>query len=140
MSSETVQQAKLSYELLNDAGQSGDMDAIGRRVAERFDSEVVLKPAGAFPETEDVHGHEGVLRFITAQLEAFEAVWFEPEEFIDAGDRVAVPVRIRGRARHTGIELEFERVHVWTYRSGKVVRLEIFTRREEAFESVGLRE
>jgi hypothetical protein len=34
---------------------------------------------------------------------------------------------------------EFERVHVWTYRSGKVVRLEIYASEREAFEAAGLR-
>jgi ketosteroid isomerase-like protein len=85
-----------------------------------------------------VHGRDGALRFLATQLEAFETMWFEPLEFLDAGDRVVASVRIGGHARHTGIDLEFERVHVWTYRSGKAPRLEIYARKHEALEAVGL--
>jgi hypothetical protein len=85
MSQENVERAKEGYQTLNDAVKSGDMDALRRRVAERFDRNVVLKPAGAFPESEEVHGHDGALRFLETQMEAFEAVWFEPQEFLDAG-------------------------------------------------------
>jgi ketosteroid isomerase-like protein len=140
MSQENVESSKRGYKMLNDALKSGDMGVLTRRVEERFDPEVVFKPAGAFPESEEVHGHDGALRFLATQMEAFEAMWFEPQGFIDAGDRVVVPVRVGGRARHTGIDLEFERVHVWSYRSGKVVRLEMYASKREAFEAAGLRE
>src|SRR6266511_5005717 len=126
MSRENVESAKRGYKILNDALRSGDSEALRRSVEERFDPEVVLEPAGAFPESEEVHGHDGALRFLATQMEAFEAMWFQPQGFIDAGDRVVVPVQIGGRARHTGIDLEFERVHVWRYRGGKVVRLEMY--------------
>jgi hypothetical protein len=52
-------------------------------------------------------------------------------------DSVVVPVRLGGRARHTGIDIEFTRVHVWTYRSGKVLRLEMYASEAEALDAVG---
>ena len=67
---------------------------------------------------------EFLLRFITAQLEAFSDMWLRPEEFIEVGEQIVVPVRFGGRARHTGIEIEFSAVHVWTLRDGKAVRME----------------
>jgi|SRR5215207_9882305 len=110
MSQENVESAKRGYKMLNDALKSGELR---RRVEERFDPEVVFKPAGAFPESEEVHGHDGALRFLATQMEAFGALWFEPRGFI---------------------------VHVWSYRSGKVVRLEMYVSKREAFEAAGLRE
>jgi len=94
----------------------------------------------ALPESEEVHGHDGALRFLAIQMEAFETMWLQPHEFIDAGDMVVMPVQACGRARHTGIGVEFERVHVSSYRGGRVVRLEIYVSKREAFEAVGLRE
>jgi len=77
-----------------------------------------------------MHGHEGLLRFAALQTEAFEEFWVQPQEMIDAGDRVVVPVRFGGRAQHTGLEVVFDVVHVCTARDGKA----------EALEAVGLRE
>jgi ketosteroid isomerase-like protein len=125
MSRENVEHAMEGYATLNGAVSDGDLAALRDLVHERFDPEVVLEPAGLMPETEPAHGHDGVLRFLETQLEAFEEVRYEPQEFRDEGDSVVVPVLIRGRARHTGIDLELERTHVWTYRDGKVLRLEI---------------
>ena len=70
-------------------------------------------------------------------MEAFREMWIEPEEFIDAGDKLVVPVRFGGQARHTGIELEFTFVHVWTMRDGKSIRMDVFETRREALEAVG---
>jgi ketosteroid isomerase-like protein len=140
MSQENVEHARRGYTVLSDALPASGLGPLRRVVEERFDAEVTIKPAGVFPETDEVRGRDGALRFLATQMEAFETMWFEPLEFLDTGDRVVVPVRIGGRARHTGIDLEFERVHVWTYRSGKVLRLEIYARKREALEAVGLRE
>ena len=140
MAQEDVEHAKRGYTVLGDALTANDMGPLRRLVEERFDPDVTIKPAGVFPETDDVHGRDGALHFLATQSEAFETVSFEPLQFLDAGDRVLVTVRIGGRGRHTGIDLEFERVHVWTYRSGKVLRLEIYATKREALEAVGLSE
>jgi ketosteroid isomerase-like protein len=72
--------------------------------------------------------------------EAFEQFWVEPQEIIDAGDKVIVPVRFGGRARHTGLEVRFEVVHVCTARDGKWTRIDMYVSKADALEAVGLRE
>jgi ketosteroid isomerase-like protein len=139
VSEENVQHARRSYAILSDALRASDLRAIARLIEERFDPEVVLKPAGVLPESEEMYGHDGALRWLTTQMEAFETMWLETQEFIDAGDSVVVTLRAGGHARHTGIDLEFERIHVPTYRRGKVVRLEMYASKQQAFEAVGLR-
>jgi ketosteroid isomerase-like protein len=140
MSQENVENAKRGYAIVNEAVQSSDWEAVRRYVEERFDPEVVLKPAGVFPETEEMRGHDGAVRFLVTQTEAFDALRVEPQEFVEAADRLVVTVRVTGHARHSGIEIEFDRSHVFTYRGGKVVRLEIYVDRAEALEAAGLRE
>jgi ketosteroid isomerase-like protein len=139
VSQENVENAKLGYAIISDAVKSGDWDAVRRYVEERFDPEVVLKPAGVLPETEEMHGHDGVVRFLAAQSEAFDALRIEPLEFLEAADRLVVTVRVTGHARHSGIKIEFDRSHVFRYRDGKVLRMEVYANRAEALEAVGLR-
>jgi ketosteroid isomerase-like protein len=137
MSQENVELARRGYAALNDAYQTGEFLSA---IHQFCDPEIVLKPSGILPESSEMHGHEGLLRFAALQTEAFEEFWVEPQEFIDAGDRVVVPVRFGGRARHTGLEVVFEVVHVCTAHDGKWTRLDMYVSKAEALEAVGLRE
>ncbi len=56
----------------------------------------------------------------------------EAEEFVAEGDRVVVLTRYRGRGRGSGASVDTTGAHVWTFRDGKVVRLEIFSSRDRA--------
>jgi len=138
MSRENIELVRLAYATLNDTYRSGRIDlAI---VEEMWHDDCVLKPAGVLPESREMRGHDGVVQFTTAQMEAFEQMTAEPEDFIDAGDRVIVPFRFGGRGRHTGIAIGFSVVHVWTLRDGKAARLDMYATRAEALEAAGLRE
>jgi ketosteroid isomerase-like protein len=87
------------------------------------------------------HGPEGFLRSIEEALEAFEDYHVEPEDFIDAGDIIVVPVRISGRGRGSGLEMEMRLAHLWALGSdGKVVRSEIYETTAEALKAAGLSE
>jgi ketosteroid isomerase-like protein len=93
-----------------------------------------------FPESGEYRGYDGLRQFTMNQAEAFEQMSVQPAEFVDAGDRVVVPVRFGGKARHTGIETTFSVVHVWTIRDGKVSGLDMYQSREDALQAVGLSE
>jgi ketosteroid isomerase-like protein len=86
------------------------------------------------------HGHGGVRKFLDDFFEVFEEAQIDPEEFIDAGDRLLVPFRFRAKAKGSGLEIEEHWVHVWTIRGGKAIRLEQYTERAAALEAVGLRD
>jgi ketosteroid isomerase-like protein len=64
----------------------------------------------------------------------------EPEQFIDAGERVVVLVRLSARGRGSGISLERPDGMVWTVRNGKAVRLDYFNNPTQALEAAGLPE
>jgi len=64
----------------------------------------------------------------------------EPEEYLDAGDKVVVVARSRGTARGSGMELDQRFAHVWTVRGGKLARIEVYTDRREALEAAGPRD
>jgi ketosteroid isomerase-like protein len=137
MSQENVDLARRTYAAFNEALTT---DAF-RPIIQKFcDPEIVIQPSGTFPETSELRGHDGMLSFLRLNTEAFESFRLEPLEFIDAGDKVVVPVRFGGRARHTGLEVTFDSVHIWTARGEKWARLELIRERAEALEAVGLSE
>jgi ketosteroid isomerase-like protein len=140
MSQENVEVVRRGYAALNAAYEKGTVEDLVPFVEEHYGPGFVLMTSGMFPETAEMHGHDGLLRFVVTQMEAFTRMWIEPHELIEVGDKVIVPVRFGGRARHTGIEVGFSVVHVITLRDGKVVRLAMFQTREEALEAAGLSE
>jgi limonene-1,2-epoxide hydrolase len=84
-------------------------------------------------------------------IEGFRAMWLdwlEPwatyhvsvDELIDAGDRVVVLIRDRGRRDDTDAEVEIIAGSVWQVRDGRIVRVEFCGNRDEALEAAGLRE
>ncbi len=80
-------------------------------------------------------GPEGFLRGTEEVQESFEDFRIEPEDFIDAGDGVIVPVRISGKGRASGVEQEEHLMHLWVLRDGKVIRGEVFRTTDEALEA-----
>src|SRR5947207_1322471 len=104
--SQDVANAKSVYAGLNRAYRSGDVNEWRRSLEAYFDPEVVLAPAGVFPESDAVQGWDGMLRLVADQMKAFKegSMWIEPLEYIEAGDRLVVPFRLGGVARHTGID------------------------------------
>jgi|SRR5438270_4823055 len=135
MSQANVELAREGYEALNEAYRTGNF----RDALERFcDPAIVLTPSGILPESSEMRGHEGMLRFVSLQSEAFDDFWVEPHAFIDAGDRVVVPIRFGGRAQHTGLDVAFEVVHVLTAHDGKWRRIDMYPSKDEALEAVGL--
>lgn len=137
MSRENVELVRRNYARLKETYRVGELDP--RDLEEMWHPDCVLKPAGVLPETREMRGRNGVAQIVMAPLEAFEQMKVEPAEFIDAGDRVVVPFRFGGRGRHTGIEVDFDVVHVWTVKDGKVARLDMYATKDEAFEAAGLR-
>jgi ketosteroid isomerase-like protein len=87
------------------------------------------------------HGHQGLRQFFREWQEPFEAHHAQAETFIDAGDNnVVVGVRLSGRGKSSGVEVEMPRSYVYRLRNGLVVRVEVFETKAEALEAVGLKE
>jgi ketosteroid isomerase-like protein len=96
------------------------------------DPGIVWNPIEELP----AEGH-GAVR---ASLARWKAEWHDykvmPEEFVDRGDRVVVTVRLQGRGRGSGVEIDARFYDVYTLRDGKIVRMDQFTERTQAFEAV----
>ena len=81
--------------------------------------------------------------FAERESEAWEGgyVGWEPEELIDAGDKVLAFLRVSGRGKASGADVEAHTWAVWTFRDGEPVELTYFGEdRAEALKAVGLAE
>jgi ketosteroid isomerase-like protein len=120
------------------------IDAYNRRdfdaAVEFFHPEIewVLPP---LQRSDSCRGPDEVKRFWHGLDETFEELRLDPQESVDAGDRVATRLRFFGRGKGSGAELDTEMYHqVTTFQDGTMVRIEYFTSWAEALEAAGLRE
>ena len=91
-----------------------------------------------WPEQQIYTGAEGANQFNAEWAEAWDDWELEPEDFIDAGERVVVIVNQRGRSKATGIPVDMRFAQVWTFRDGQADRMNLYASVEEALEDVGL--
>jgi ketosteroid isomerase-like protein len=84
-------------------------------------------------------GTRGIIRFWEGLDETFDELRLQPQEYVDAGDRVATRLRHFARGKGSGLELDAELYHqVTTFRDGTIVRIEYVTTWEEALEAAGI--
>jgi ketosteroid isomerase-like protein len=74
---------------------------------------------------------------VRAAYDAWNRGDLEEQEFIGAGEHVVVFLRLMGKGRHSGIEVEMRVYDVFTFRDGKVARHRLYDSRAEALEAVG---
>ncbi len=137
--SESLNLVRSIYAALNDAYRGGEYGGADTMAAFAH-PDVTLRTSGMFPESGEYRGYDGLREFAENQALAFQSMSVEPREYIEAGQRVVVPLRFGGKARHTGIETTFDIVHVWTIREKRVSELAMYRSREQALKAVGLKE
>jgi ketosteroid isomerase-like protein len=64
------------------------------------------------------HGPDGVDTFVGILQDHVEGPWADPDDFLDAGDRIVVLGRSCGRARSSGQRFEVPFAHVWGLTDG----------------------
>jgi len=130
MSEENVEAMRQSVE----AFERGDKDAW----RELCDAEIEAVPVGDWPEGE-IRGHEAVWDFLSSVAEPWEpgGRW-ELNELTDGGDNVAARMRRDLRGKSSGIEVEYDYWVVFSFRRGRICRVEWFEHRQEALEAAGL--
>ena len=143
MSKENVEIVRKMYEAFNRALAQenveiarGDMDAL----LDFWDPEFELHDFADSPVVlGEVRGPEVWVRWIEQVTDAAE-IQFQPEQLIEAGDRVVIPLRMLARGKISGVRTEFDLVVVSTLRNGRIARSEVYRDRAQALEAVGLQE
>ena len=117
-------------------------DAEGPEGMLRFlDPQVEWRVRKDLPDAGIYVGHAGFLELAARFDEAFEEQGYEALDYIEAGERVVVPLRWWGRGRTSGVTVvERQETWVFTVRGHAITVVEEFATREEALEAVGLRE
>jgi ketosteroid isomerase-like protein len=117
MSEQDVSMMRDAYAAFN----RGDIPA----VLEVFDAQIEWRePGGGRAPRGTFNGPESVGSDVFAAVpEHFDEFAAEPEEFIDAGESVAVVGSFRGKAK-SGRQLQARFVHAWRLRDGKLVSFE----------------
>ena len=106
-----------------------------------FDPNVELHgTVGGLEEGKILRGLSEIVRaFDTENDEVWEDHRIEPQEFIDAGDRVVVLQREYQRSK-SGAELVIDTATVLDLRDGRIVRMQGYMNPAEALAAVGLSE
>jgi ketosteroid isomerase-like protein len=100
------------------------------------DPEIVWNPA----EEAETQGHDAVRASLARWKDEWEDYELLPEDFEPQGDRVVATVRLSGRGRVSGVEVDARFYEVFTLHRGKIVRMDQFTERSEALAVAGLAE
>jgi ketosteroid isomerase-like protein len=111
-----------------------------RAGSDDLDPHVTFVVRSPFPESGVVHGPEGVRKYMYGFLEQFDQLAIEAEKFRAAGDTVVVQARQHGTGRSSGAPADVRYFQLFTFRAGKVVRIESILDEDEALEAAGLPE
>lgn len=91
-----------------------------------------------WPEQQVYEGVEGAEGFLEEWTAAWDDWELDVDELHDAGEKVVVLLRQRGRSKATGMPVDMSLAQVWTIRDGKQTRMDMYSDRAEALKDVGL--
>jgi ketosteroid isomerase-like protein len=95
------------------------------------DFEVTIPPDLSL-EPDTYRGPSGMRRYFESFYEAVDEVRFEPEDFIEVGECIVVPMKVTVRGRGSGAEAAQSLVQVWELRDGLAYRAEVHATLERA--------
>jgi hypothetical protein len=121
-----------------EAWQRGGIDAM----LEFLDPDIEWRVRPDLPDSGTYRGHEGVRRLFARFEEMLEDQGYEPQEYIDAGDLVVMPLHWWGRGRLSRAEVAERRGETWvfTVRGGRIAAVHEYRHKREALEAAGLSE
>jgi ketosteroid isomerase-like protein len=119
------------------------VDAFNRRelaaVIGDLDPDVELHEWPEAPEARTYRGADGVQEAIDGWFETWSWMHVEIVDVFATGNHVFVTLHQRAEGRGSEAQVELTSHNVYTFRDGKVVRVELFTEREPALAAAGLR-
>jgi ketosteroid isomerase-like protein len=105
-----------------------------------YDPNILLVIGPDFADLGVFTGTEALQRYMRAFLEPWEVLTIEGKEFRAVDDSVLVRVLQRGTGLSSRIPVEQAYFQLWTFRGGKVVRIDSILDEKEALEAAGLSE
>jgi hypothetical protein len=93
---------------------------------------------GGVEEGAVMHGLDEIRRDYEQVEETWEEHRIEPEQIIDAGERVVLFHREYHRGRSSGVELDLDAAVVFDLRDGRIVRIQGYMDRDAALKAAGV--
>ena len=124
MSAADVETLRWGY----DAFRTEGVDAVLRFL----DPEVEITPIREAPGSQTYRGHAGLRQYVDSLRDAFGEFGWDAEEMLDLGSDVLVETRFHGQGRVSGIPVEATVYFLWSFRDGKVVRVNGYIDRDAA--------
>ena len=109
-----------------------------REFAESLHPDAELHQERSIPDSSDYYGRDEFVRGTALWLEEWENFSYVPDELIDLGDRAFARIRLAGRSKASGVDLDRAAFHVWTFRDGMPWRCEVYFNECQALEAAGL--
>jgi ketosteroid isomerase-like protein len=129
MSEENVAVVRSSVEHFLEAG-APDWSSMNPELIQVQDHDIL--------DGRDYRGVAGVVQWLRDWGEPWSKWSLEPEEYIDAGDRVIVVARMHATGRGSGAEIDRQDALLYQVIDGKIVRIDYFNNKPEALEAAGL--
>ena len=132
-SRDTTDLLRRFYESLN----QGDLDSVLELCTEDVelyqDPEVIEMVAALTPR-----GQERIAQYLRGWLESWSDYHARPQEFLQAGERVAALTRARARGKNSQFEFEVDMADVFTLRDGRIARFRLYIEPTDALASLGI--
>src|SRR5262249_55028107 len=132
VSEQNVERVQEMYEAFN----RGDIE----RALNLLHPQPVLHQNPEVVDAEAYIGLEAFLRGMSLFTEEWDTPRLDPQEVDEVGDFVLMRVRVSGRGKASGIEMETELFHAWAFRNGKPWRCVVRSSRGEALQVLEMRE
>jgi ketosteroid isomerase-like protein len=118
------------------AGSGGDFSALEALSDPSIEWD--MSGVTGWVEQEIVRGPQEVVAFLEGWRGSWEGWHFEVEEVREVGREVLAGIHERAKGADTGVSVDQRRYLAFTLRDGKIVRVRMFSDRQEALEAVGL--
>jgi ketosteroid isomerase-like protein len=114
----------------------GGVDAL----VDFYDPEIEYREDPKFPQAEVYRGRDAIVRQWREFYESFSEYRVEIEDLFGVGDKVVGVLHEIGRGMASGAPVDRRTGWVFTFRAGKVLRMEIYLDPADALEAVGVRQ
>jgi ketosteroid isomerase-like protein len=122
---------RAALQALYDRWSAGDWSA-----TDLFDEYAV----GVFPDPSPrpIYGLDALGTYWRGFLPDWHDFRIEATRYREADNTIVAWVRRSGKGATSGAAVEDHALHVWTFRGGKVVRMDVYTSEDEALAAAGL--
>jgi ketosteroid isomerase-like protein len=124
---------------VNDPGRTAEIGAAITEIAEPDFESAMVGPAYMSTNRQLTgRGPDGLRELWNEWMTPFDSFRLEPQEIVEAGDKVLIIARQTGVTKTGGVEIESEAAAVFTIRNGRIARVEFHLDVREARDAAGL--